>query len=337
VIWVYILAGFLALGICVFASPLGHLLGVVDKPDGERKLHARATPLIGGIAIIVPLVIALGLISIASDFAPFFIALAVATLAVLILGLIDDRRHIRPLLRLTMSTAICWILVVVLPSINVTFLHFSFLDAPMFLNGPWAMVFTLLCLVGLQNAVNMADGKNGLVIGMSLIWVLALIAYSPTHLMPVLIVLGITLVITLNFNATGRLFLGDSGSYALSITVGVLSVYIYQVNFVALHADVLALWFLVPIIDCLRLMATRVMKGRSPFSPDRNHLHHMLLGTMRWHRALAIYLLLVAVPALFAFMLPQWTILWAAMVLSIYALIVATQGRSMAQRGLTPL
>ncbi len=336
-IWVYLLTGILALGVCVTAAPLGHFLGVIDKPDGARKLHARATPLTGGLAIVVPFVISLAILATTSDYWPYQMALAATSFAALVLGLVDDRRHIRPSLRLILSTAICFAVTVFVPSLNVTFLNFSFLEAPIFLGGLSTTIFTLLCLVGLQNAINMADGKNGLVMGMCMIWSLLLMAYAPAHLLPVLVVLTIGLGVTLFFNLTGRLFLGDSGSYALSIAVGVLAIYVYQVNFVALPADVVALWFLLPVIDCLRLMATRMMQGRSPFTPDRNHFHHMLLGLMRWRWALSTYLSLVAVPGVLALVMPQWTILWAIMALSVYSVIVATQGRGLAQRGFTPL
>jgi len=336
-LWVYIFTGVVTLGICVAAVPLGHLLGIIDQPDGTRKLHAEATPLTGGIAIVAPFVISLMIVAASSDFRPYLTALAATTIAALFLGLVDDRRHIQPSLRLILSAAICLGVTLVVPSLNVTFLNFSFLEAPVFLESFWAIIFTLMCLVGLQNAINMADGKNGLVMGMCIIWVLLLMAYAPAHLLPVLVVLTIGLGVTLFFNLSGRLFLGDSGSYALSLAVGVLAIYVYQANFVALQADVVALWFLLPVVDCLRLMATRMMQGRSPFTPDRNHFHHMLLGLMRWRWALTTYLSLVAGPSLLAYLMPQWTILWAAMVLSIYSLIVATRGRGFAQRGLTPL
>jgi UDP-GlcNAc:undecaprenyl-phosphate GlcNAc-1-phosphate transferase len=321
----------------VWAGGVARFLSVIDQPDGERKLHARATPLMGGVAIIAPFVTVLAMLSTTSEYWPFLTSLAVISAAVLILGLIDDRHSIRPMYRLIVSAVICFAATLVVPSLNVTFLYFTFLDAPVFLSNMWAIIFTILCLVGLQNAINMADGKNGLVIGLSLVWVLLLQAYAPAHLQPVLLVFAIGLAVTLFFNLTGRLFLGDSGSYALSIVLGVLAIYVYQVNFIALHADVVALWFLLPVADCLRLMATRMLQGRSPFTPDRKHLHHMLLGLMRWRWALASYLSLVAVPSLLALAMPQWTMLWAAMALSIYSLIVATQGRGLAQRGLTPL
>ena len=167
------------------------------------------------------------------------------------------------------------------PALRVEAFVFSFLRAPVFLHG-WAPLFTVICLVGLQNAVNMADGKNGLVLGLSFVWIMCLLAYAPSHLTPLLSVLAIGLVIAAPFNWKGRLFLGDSGAYALSIAISVLVIYVYGVKFAVLPADVVALWFIVPIVDCLRLMVTRVLAGRSPFSSDRNHLHHILNDLMPW-------------------------------------------------------
>lgn len=66
------------------------------------------------------------------------------------------------------------------------------------------------------------------------------------------------LAVTLVFNLRGRLFLGDSGSYALSFVVAMLAIYTYDVGFTRLPADLVALWFLIPVVDCLRLMAKRM-------------------------------------------------------------------------------
>ena len=160
-----------------------------------------------------------------------------------------------------------------------------------------------------QNAVNMADGKNGIVIGLSLLWVVALVAFGPMHLRPFLVVFAAGLAIALPFNLRGHLFLGDSGTYAISIVVGALTLYVYSVNFTALPADFVMLWFLVPVLDCLRLMVTRVITGRSPFSSDRRHLHHILWQLLPPPGALGVYLGLVAVPAILAALAPTATLL----------------------------
>jgi len=336
-IWLYIVSGLISLAICLFAAPIGRALGVIDAPDGERKLHARETPLVGGLAVMSPLLLASIYFAVISDFSPIFTSFACGTLSVLLLGVVDDRRHIRPYLRLAISLIICGLILYVIPAINVTFLYFTFLDSPIFLSQIWALVFTLLCLVGLQNAINMADGKNGLVMGMTLIWVCLLTVYSPPHIIPILIVFAVGLCIALAFNLKGRLFLGDSGAYSISIAIGLLAIYAYKVGFDHLPADIVALWFLLPVIDCLRLMVMRMVKGRSPFSSDRNHLHHILLEVMPWRWALTTYLGLVGIPAVFAIMFPALTLWWGIAAYTIYTLILAIRGSRFMPRKLNSL
>jgi UDP-GlcNAc:undecaprenyl-phosphate/decaprenyl-phosphate GlcNAc-1-phosphate transferase len=336
-IWIYLAGGLVSLTVCLLGDKLGRLFGVMDSPDGERKLHSRATPLVGGMAVMVPVVLVSLFLANTTAFTPFYISFAAATAAVMVLGLIDDRNHIRPYIRLAISVVIGYGVIQVVPDINVTFLSFSFLDSPVFMNGIWALVFTLLCLVGLQNAINMADGQNGLVMGMTLIWVVCLSAYAPTQLLPLLGVFAIGLAIALIFNLNGRLFLGDSGSYAISISIGILAIYVYTVGFDRLPADVVAIWFLVPVLDCLRLMVMRMVRGRSPFSSDRHHLHHMLQGLMSARRALTCYLGLVAGPAVLAWAVPAFTLWWGVMTFVIYAIILAVQKqkRAVAQRDIS--
>ena len=271
----YLFAAVLTFAVCLAADRIGGMLGVVDAPDGFCKVHETDTPPVGGFAAVVPFILATIFLSVTSGFAPLFLTLAGVVAASLILGYVDDHRHIRPLWRLLLSASLCVTALYIVPALGVEFFVFSFLGAPIFLHG-WAVPFTVLCLVGLQNAVNMADGKNGLVLGLSLVWVFCLMAYAPSHLTTILIVFAIGLAVALPFNLRGRLFLGDSGAYALSIAIGFLTMYVYGIRFASLPSDVVVLWFLIPIVDCLRLMVTRVSAGRSPFSCDRNHFHHIL-------------------------------------------------------------
>jgi len=327
----YVALAALTLVMCLFAGPLGGALGIVDVPDGARKIHSRETPLTGGLSIMLPVLIVAAVLARSTDFGPFYTTLAAGLGFFLVLGLIDDHRHIRPIWRLAASAAACFAVLYAVPALEVSFLKFSFLAKPTFLEGT-AAVFTVLCLVGLQNAVNMADGKNGLVIGLALIWVLALLLLGPAHLRPLFIVFALGLAIVLPFNLRGFLFLGDSGTYAISMVIGLTTIYAYNVNFATLPADMVVLWFLIPVVDCLRLMVTRVIAGRSPLSPDRNHLHHILWQLMPWPGALAAYLALVAAPGLLAVLQPAWTLLWVVFALSSYFAIIGLNFRGPAAR-----
>lgn len=302
----------------------------MDHPDGQRKLHATPTPLVGGVAVLVPPIL-LGVVqSIGSPWYPLYLCLALVTAFFVVLGYFDDRRHIRALLRLVVSVIVVGAILWLVPGLTITVLSFSFGDfLPPVVLGPWlGMAFSILCLVGLQNAANMADGKNGLVIGISLIWTILLFAYAPDHLDPLLIALTITLAVVLAFNLSGKVFLGDAGTYGLSIIIGVITLYSYNVGFAAFPADAVALMFLVPVVDTLRLIVARGIKGRSPFSPDREHLHHILLSLVPWHWALTIYLALVGIPSLIARYNVGWTGLLAVATLTIYALIVSQKYRT---------
>ena len=317
----YVALAALALGLCLAAAPLGRFLGVVDIPDGTRKTHSRETPLVGGTATVLPVLAMAVVLASTTSFAPLYASLAVILALFLLLGLVDDRRHIRPLWRLGISVAASIAVLVAVPGLELTFLKFSFLTNTIFLGG-FGLAFTVLCLVGLQNAINMADGKNGLVIGLVLIWTVGLLQFAPAHVEPVLIAFALGLAIALPFNLSGRLFLGDSGTYAISILVGVLTLYAYNVNFAALPADLVALWFLIPIVDCLRLMVARMIAGRSPFSSDRHHLHHILWSLLPQPIGLLAYLGLVGVPFALALVRTDLTLIWAILALASYAVII---------------
>ena len=327
----YVILPLITLGLCVWATPIGRAAGIVDAPDGVRKTHKRPTPLVGGIAVLVPVAIMAAVLTLTTDYSPFYLVLGLVVAGFLLLGFVDDQRHIRPALRLGISVAVVLVALAIVPGLTVTFFKFSFLTSPLFLGSFGGGLFTILCVVGLQNAVNMADGKNGLVIGMSLIWVALLALYAPGHLQPLLAVFGVGLAITLAFNLRGKLFLGDSGSYGISAAIALIAIYTHNVAFTSFPADAAALLFLVPVADVLRLMGLRVLQGRSPFRSDRNHLHHVLLRFMPARQALAVYLTLVGAPSLLAYFSPSETILWAAGALAVYAVILGARYRAWAR------
>ena len=332
-VWGVAASGVLALAICLIAGPLGRALKVMDIPDGNRHLHQNPTPMTGGLSVMIPTILVAGFLAATTDYLPLYAGITGLMVASMGLGLADDRGHIRPLLRLSLSTGTVLALLIYVPATTVTFFHFSSLEVALFLTGFWGIGFTAISMVGLQNALNMADGKNGLGVGLCLTWVAMLVPYAPDHLVPLLAVMLMALGVTAAFNLAGRLFLGDSGTYSLSVTIGALTVYVYNVNFSMLHADIVALWFLIPVVDALRLILYRIMAGRSPFSSDTIHFHHLLEKLMPWRWGLIVYLTLVATPGLAARLAPDWTVLWAALGIAVYsAVVVANHWDAQARR-----
>ncbi len=327
-----IIAAAISALISLLSRPIGARLGIMDAPDGLRKIHPVVTPLTGGLAVGVPALLALFYGAYATSFMPYYLTAALAGLACLLLGLLDDRAHIRPIYRLLLSLLLALAVLEVVPALEVTFLHFSFLDRILFLEQ-FALVFTAICIVGLQNAINMADGKNGIVMGMCLFWCLELLMFAPDHMRPILFALGAALVVALAFNLRGRMFLGDSGSYSLSFIVALLAVYVYDVGFAAVPADLVALWFLIPVFDCLRVMALRVARGQSPFASDRNHLHHALYRRLPWRWGLLVYLGLAGLPGLLASFAPGTTLGWCIAAICCYGVIIAWPERQTSSAG----
>jgi UDP-GlcNAc:undecaprenyl-phosphate/decaprenyl-phosphate GlcNAc-1-phosphate transferase len=156
-------------------------------------------------------------------------------------------------------------------------------------------------VIGLVNAANMADGQNGLLTGLFLIWAMCLSLVSSGDSHCSLILLGAAAIVFL-FNLPGRLFLGDCGSYGVTFMVAILSIRAHASG--AATVAMIIAWFFVPVADCLRLMITRRLSGRSPLSADRDHLHHRLQEHFGTNAALGIYLGTVATTAIFAAALP---------------------------------
>lgn len=324
-----ILTAAFALVVCVFGRALGERFGLMDRPDGRRKLHAQATPLVGGLAIALPVSAMAFWLALSTDFQPLFATLGFVGLAFLFLGLGDDRHHMPPAWRLILALLISVGAMTAVPGLRIEFLRFTFIFRVFLLDG-WSVFFTLLCLIGLVNAINMADGKNGLLPGLSLVWTVLMAFDAPAHLVPLLQVLIVALALVFAFNVGGRVFLGDSGSYALGALFGFLAIHIHDARVDWLPSDRVALWFFVPVIDCLRLMATRIFLGKSPFTPDRKHLHHMLDDAMPWRYGLTIYLGLSALPAVASLAMPRFTLLWAMIATGIYVGLLALLPRQTA-------
>jgi UDP-GlcNAc:undecaprenyl-phosphate GlcNAc-1-phosphate transferase len=312
--------------ICAFAEPLARRFGMLDRPDGQRKLHRRPTPLLGGAAVALPAVLLMLGEALASEFHALWLILSGLTGAFWLIGAHDDRRHIRPAVRLALSLALCLAALAATPALRVGFFEFSFVKPALFLDG-WALGFTVVSLVGLQNAVNMADGSDGLALGMLLAWTLLIAVFAPAHILLVLLLLAASLAIALWFNLRGRLFLGDSGTYSLAVLVGLLAVHAQGVRFTELPTDMVALWFLIPVVDCLRVMLRRILAGRSPFAADRTHLHHVLWRMMPWRFGLPLYLSLILAPSLLALAEPRQTLLCGVLALSGYAILLGLGAR----------
>lgn len=311
---------------CALAGRLGARLGVIDRPDGSRKMHAAPMPLIGGLALMPPVAAyALLQTSLADDPAPVLLALAVAGLGAMVMGFLDDRRGLGVSDRLLISCGLCIVAIAIESKMLLTTLELG--PRHVLLLGPAAWPMTILCLVGLQSAINMADGQDGLVSSLSIVLVLCMFFYAPSVLRGYLLMLLLGLIIILYYNCRGKLFLGDAGSLSLGLVLGLLAIYLYRHESSQLPLLTVLLLFFIPVVDCLRLMVERIRARRTPWSADCDHLHHRLARAWPWPKCVFIYLGIAAVPPLLASIWPV-----AALPLVAITLLLYVQGLRAASR-----
>jgi UDP-GlcNAc:undecaprenyl-phosphate GlcNAc-1-phosphate transferase len=314
-----------ALFVSVNARRIGKYLGLLDYPDtdGGRKRHNGVTPLVGGLAVAGAAVgTTLAVYAMTPSPGLHLLWLAGTVSAMFVIGAMDDRFDLSPALRLGAAYTLLALLVSYAPDFSLAFLRFSG-QQRLWLLDEWGGAFTLICLLGLLNAVNLADGKNGIVIGMGLIWTVVLAVHSPATMLPVLAATGAALLVVGGFNLAGKLFLGDSGSYALSALFGLLAIYAYNHDFEMMRADDVALMFVIPVLDTVRLMTMRIKQRRSPFEGDSNHLHHHLHTCIGWPRGLLVYLAMVGLPNAAALIWPGSGLVWLVVSMLIYVGVIA--------------
>ncbi len=248
---------------------------IVDHP-GERKVHEKPIPRIGGVAMAIGVLIA-ALLVIPLD-APdryFLVAAGVLTL----FGGLDDRFDLNYRIKL-LGQVIAALIVVVGGHIQIEALT---LDDRVFLPEWVSVPLTLLFLVGITNAINLADGLDGLAGGTTFLCLcaLAMLAYSSGQASCAALALAFAGAVLgfLRFNTfPASVFMGDAGSQLLGFAVGVLSLRATQGGNSVVSAATPILLLALPILDTLSVMVQRVSEGRSPFTADKNHIHHKLLA-----------------------------------------------------------
>lgn len=301
--------------IVLYRDRIADLTGLVD--DASKKPHAShggRVPLVGGLAWLAGIYVFAGCFAILSVFsgglgalAPFY-PLVLCFLAFMglffSLGLVDDLNGLTPRARLAASV----VFVAALMSFTGdTFLLTGVSDVFLSINvdfGYLSFVATALAVVAFVNAVNMADGRNGVVAGITAIWSMTLLIQSGNgYLSGVLAASFVNCLVLWWSNARGRLFFGDAGSYVIAAAFAGTTIFWHSEGFggaVLTSLQVCAM-FMILVIDMLRLIFDRMRAGRSPMAPDHNHLHHRLDYRFGWKVGLPIYLALVGLPIVVAF------------------------------------
>ncbi len=307
----YFFAFTLAVVIAAVVTPIIRRLAlkydIVDHPSEGRKIHKHPVAYLGGAAIFIAF-----LIGVLVNVSPSrqLIALLVGCFVLVIVGVIDDIRGLSPWTKLSWQVIAAGIalsggigittitnpfggifdLTIGRFQVDLLGLHFHI--------SPLANAISILWMVGLANTINFLDGLDGLACGVSGIAavIMFLLSISARVDQPGVAMLAIILAgaafgfLPYNFNPA-RIFMGDSGSYFLGLTLGMLAIY----SGAKLATAALVLGF--PIVDALWAVTRRLARRKSPFRADRGHFHHLLLdvGLTQKQAVLTLY----AVAALF--------------------------------------
>ena len=254
--------------------------GLLDKPD-HRKHHQHPTPLIGGLAFFL----ATSMTILLNDLELVHkIAFVSASTLLAIVGLIDDYKGLGVKIRLAAQIAAALIMTEV-AGLKITDLGDLVGTGNINLEF-FSTVFTIFAVVGGINAFNMIDGIDGLA-GCLMLVSLTTIAASAwlsqnliLYYYCVIFIASTIAFLLFNLRIFGRksaaIFLGDTGSTLFGFTVCWLSIYASQGE-QKIITPTTVLWLMaIPLFDSISIMCRRINKGRSPFSPDREHLHHLL-------------------------------------------------------------
>lgn len=252
-----------------------------DKPNA-RKAHKQPIPTFGGISIFVGTILSLMIwFNFGSSLSTitFFLSMIV----LLGVGIMDDLKDMPASYKLVIEIGLVTMLAI--SGIRITSFGglFGINELPLISQ----YVVTVLAVVGITNAINLIDGIDGLAGGlgfMSLVTLGLFLSLSGDYNYALIAFAwagALLAFLYYNFNPA-KIFMGDTGSLVLGFVIAVLCVQLMKVNAqlarpVVPYVQVFALGIvLIPVFDTLRVFGTRIWHGRSPFSPDKTHIHHLV-------------------------------------------------------------
>ncbi len=302
------LAQFLAAILSLYFVPTIRKLAlakkITDSPS-TRKSHTTEVPVLGGVAVY--LAAALSMFVIAFVFpskieTSAFFLLAFGSMMLLFVGVVDDIVGLKPLHKLIFQLIVSFVLIHNTPLyINHMNGLFGFSEIE-YISSLLLSVFVYVVFI---NMLNIIDGIDGLASGISVVAFLffAYVSFFEFYYFNMLISMaGVGCLLPFmyyNIFSDKKIFLGDSGSLVMGVILGYLSLdYIYvdttstELLFGGNKIVILMSLFSYPLVDTLRVFVARILRKKSPFSADKNHIHHHLLRLGLSHRKATLFILI---------------------------------------------
>jgi UDP-GlcNAc:undecaprenyl-phosphate/decaprenyl-phosphate GlcNAc-1-phosphate transferase len=268
-----------------------------DIPD-ERKIHQNPIPSLGGLGIFAGFILAC-LICISSASAPEFQYFFAAVIVIFFLGLKDDILVISPIKKFVGQVIAAFLIIYKGGIVIKSMQGFAGLHE---LPETFSLILTYFTVIVIINSFNLIDGVDGLAGSLGIMAALFFGFYfidvhNAAYAMLAFALAGsIGAFLIFNFQPA-KIFMGDTGSMLIGLVNAILVVKFINVsqlqpaNFKIDAAPAIGFTILmIPLLDTLRVFSIRIFFRRSPFSPDRNHVHHLLLDRGLSHRSIALIL-----------------------------------------------
>ena len=264
----------------------------------SRRSHNTNISALGGVAIFLGALFSFAIFIDYVEFREFKFLISGGVILFLI-GLRDDLYPVNPFLKLS-TQLISSIIVVVLGNIRIT--DFQGLFGIYEVNYYISILLSIVLIIGIINSFNMIDGINMLASLMALIILLLLGSWffisEQFDIALVLFALGGSTLAFLRYNGPKpKIFMGDTGSHIIGLILAVALILFIELNknqnlnFHIHAAPAVAYGLLcIPLFDMIRVAALRIYRKRSPFSPDKNHIHHLMVLSGLTHKQTSIIL-----------------------------------------------
>ena len=266
---------------------IAKLKNIVDNPDA-RKLQRVPVPVLGGIAVFFGMTVAFAAAGLIYDVSSMF-AMVCVRVIMLYIGIMDDIIGLTPKVRFIFEIIVVLLLVY---CNNNCIDNFHGLWGVYGVPRWFAVPLTVFACVGIINAINLIDGVNGLSSGFSIITSLIfgitfIVTGDVSSASLAILAIGALIPFFFHnvFGKKSKMFIGDGGTLLMGTIMSVFVINaIKSGSTIALFTPAnfgvvpftLAL-LVIPVFDTLRVMTARIVRGTSPFNPDKTHLHHLLL------------------------------------------------------------
>jgi len=313
-IYYFIFAFLVVFNLCFFSNVIAKKTKLIDYPHKD-KIHTKPTPLVGGIILLTPFLVSI-FAQYNDDKASLLYSLYLYIFLIFLIGLIDDKVELNAYNKILFLILVSVLFLFIDKSFVIEKIYFQTFDKEYYF-GKSKFLVTLLCIILLFIAINMADGINGLIILIVLISLIIFnLIFKSLNFNILSILMIITLVILFFFNYSGKLFLGDSGASLLASYLIYLTIYEnynYKIDVFKVISPFMVIGF-----DMVRLFFIRILNKKNPFKRDNMHFHHILYANFGLNLALTVYIFLSFTPIIINHLFGINILLLILLIIAIY-------------------